>query len=90
MWMTPNSQFFADFHKNTTEVPTKISKKKNFFVPSKFQKNKGNPFITVVSFFYGFLVGNTCETCEIIFVSCELRNFYGVRILQIQNYKSLT
>jgi hypothetical protein len=44
--------FFADFDKKTKEVPTKISKKIFFFVPSKCQKTKEIFFITVLSFFY--------------------------------------
>jgi hypothetical protein len=49
-WFLHDSNFFADFDQNTKEVPTKISKKNFFFVPSK----KEILFITVLSFFYAF------------------------------------
>jgi hypothetical protein len=39
--------FFADFGKKTKELPTKISKKKFFSIPSNCQKkNKGNLFLS--------------------------------------------
>jgi hypothetical protein len=41
-WFLHNSNFFVDFDQNTKEVPTKISKKNFFFIPSKCQNNKGN------------------------------------------------
>jgi hypothetical protein len=41
-WFLRNSYFFADFDQNTKVVPTKISKKKIFFDPSKCQNNKEN------------------------------------------------
>ncbi len=51
-WFLQNSLFFADFHKNTKEVPTKISKKKFFLFHRNVKKTKEIFFITVLSFFY--------------------------------------
>jgi hypothetical protein len=53
-WFLHNSQFFADFHKNTKEVPIKISKKKIFFSIEMSKKTKGIFFNAVLSFFYAF------------------------------------
>jgi hypothetical protein len=39
------SKFFADFGKNTKEVPIKINKKIFFFVPSKCQKSHTKSFL---------------------------------------------
>jgi hypothetical protein len=47
-WFVHNFQFSADFHKNTKEVLTKVSKKKFFFffVPSKCQKKQRKSFLS--------------------------------------------
>jgi hypothetical protein len=51
-WFMRNSQFFADFHKNTTEVPTKSAKKNFSLFHRNVKKTKEIFFITVLSFFY--------------------------------------